>query len=101
MTWRAWWMLPLLEQGTSVAGQLDDPATRAFAAYCAGNRCLFASDVPQAIAHFEGGLAALPAAAVRDRQRANLLLGLVNAAGARRVLRVVAGGAGAGGLAPG
>ena len=26
----------LLAQGTGLAGQLDDPATRAFAAYCAG-----------------------------------------------------------------
>ena len=31
---------PLLAQGTSLAGQLNDPATRAFAAYCAGmSRC--------------------------------------------------------------
>jgi non-specific serine/threonine protein kinase len=73
---------PLLDQGTSLAGQLNDPATRAFAAMVAGNLCLFAGDLPQAIAHLEAGLAALPAAAVRDRQRANLLLGLVSAAGA-------------------
>src|SRR5215469_15646254 len=55
--------LPLLDQGTSLARQLDDPATRAFAAQCAGHICMFAGDLPHAIAHFEHGLAALPAAA--------------------------------------
>ena len=54
----------LLEQGTSLAGQLDDPATRAFAAWVAGNICLFAGDLPRAIAQCEDGLAVLPAAAV-------------------------------------
>jgi predicted ATPase/DNA-binding CsgD family transcriptional regulator len=72
---------PLLEQGTGLAGQLDDPATSAFAAWVAGHICLFAGDLPQAIAHSEHGLAVLPAAAVRGRQRANLLICLANAAG--------------------
>ena len=72
---------PLLEQGTSLAGQLDDPATRAFAAWVAGHVCLFAGDLPHAIAHCEDGLAVLPAAAVRGRQRAHLLICLANAAG--------------------
>src|SRR6516164_7634099 len=53
----------LLEQGTSLAGQLDDPATQAFAAYCAGTACQLAGDLRHAIDHFEDGLAALPAAA--------------------------------------
>src|SRR5215469_3095206 len=44
---------PLLEQGTSLAGQLDDPVTRAFAAWVAGHVCLFAGDLPQAIAYSE------------------------------------------------
>ena len=73
--------LPLLEQGTGLAGQLDDPATRAFAAWAAGHVCLFAGDLPQAIAHCEDGLAVLPAAAVCGRQRARLLIGLARAAG--------------------
>jgi DNA-binding CsgD family transcriptional regulator/tetratricopeptide (TPR) repeat protein len=72
---------PLLEQGTSLAGQLDDPATRAFASWVAGHICLFAGDLPHAITHCEDGLAVLPAAAVRGRQRANLLICLANAAG--------------------
>ena len=72
--------LPLLEQGTGLAGQLNDPATRAFAAWVAGHVCLFAGDLPQATAHFEDGLAVQPAA-VRGRQRALLLIGLANAAG--------------------
>jgi predicted ATPase/DNA-binding CsgD family transcriptional regulator len=72
---------PLLEQGTSLAGQLNDPAMRAFAAWAAGHVCLFAGDLPQAIAHSEDGLAVLPAAAVRSRQRAHLLICLANAAG--------------------
>ena len=118
---------PLLEQGTSLAGQLNDPATRAFAAWVAGHVCLFAGDLPQAIAHCEDGLAVLPAAAVRGRQRAHLLICLAIAAGLagdeeravachrelaalteagseyirQRVLRVLAVGAGGGGLAPG
>jgi predicted ATPase/DNA-binding NarL/FixJ family response regulator len=73
--------LPLLEQGTSLARQLDDPATRAFAAYCAAVFCTFGGDLQQAIAHYEDGLEALPAAAVHARQRALLLLNLANAAG--------------------
>jgi predicted ATPase/DNA-binding CsgD family transcriptional regulator len=72
---------PLLEQGTSLARQLDDPATRAFAAWVAGHVCLFAGDLPHAIAHSEDGLAVLPAAALHGRQRANLLICLANAAG--------------------
>jgi len=46
---------PLLEQGTSLAGQLNDPATQAFADWAAGHVCLFAGDLPQAIAHSEDG----------------------------------------------
>jgi non-specific serine/threonine protein kinase len=72
---------PLLEQGTGLAGQLDDPATRAFAAWVAGHVCLFAGDLTQTIACYEDGLAVLPAAAVRDRQRALLLVCLSDAAG--------------------
>jgi tetratricopeptide (TPR) repeat protein len=71
---------PLLEQGTSLAGQLNDPATRAFAAWVAGHLYLFEGDLPQAIAYSEDGLAVLPAA-VRGRQRAHLLICLANAAG--------------------
>jgi non-specific serine/threonine protein kinase len=70
---------PLLEQGTALAGQLNDPATQAFAAWAAGQDCWFAGDLPQAIAHCEDGLAVLPA--VRGRQRAHLLICLANAAG--------------------
>ena len=51
-----------MEQGTSLAGQLNDPATSAFAAWVAGHLCLFAGDLPQATAHCEDGLAVLPAA---------------------------------------
>jgi predicted ATPase/DNA-binding CsgD family transcriptional regulator len=71
---------PLLEQGTSLAEELNDPATRALAAWVAGHVCLFADELPQAIAHSEDGLAVLPAA-VRGRQRANLLSCLATAAG--------------------
>ena len=71
---------PLLEQGTGLAGQLNDPATSAFASWVAGHLCLFAGDLPQAIAHCEDGLAILPAA-VQGRQRAHLLICLANAAG--------------------
>src|SRR5215469_3565917 len=70
---------PLLEQGTSLAGQLDDPVTRAFAAWVAGHVCLFAGDLPQAIAYSEDGLAVLPD--VCGRQRARLLICLAQAAG--------------------
>jgi non-specific serine/threonine protein kinase len=72
---------PRLEQGSSLAGQLDDPATRALAAWAAGTAGLLAGDLPQAIARFEDGLTALPAAAVPGRLRAHLLLNLANAAG--------------------
>ena len=71
---------PLLDQGTSLAGELNDPAAQAFAAWVAGHVCLFAGDLPQAIAHAEDGLAVLPAA-VRGRQRAHLLICLATAAG--------------------
>jgi predicted ATPase/DNA-binding CsgD family transcriptional regulator len=70
----------LLEQGTSLAGQLDDPATRAFAAWAVGHVCLYAGDLLQAIAYCEHGLAILPAA-VCGRQRARLLICLAQAAG--------------------
>jgi len=71
---------PLLEQGTSLASQLSDPATSAFAAWAAGHVCMFAGDLPHAIAYGEDGLAVLPAA-VHSRQRAHLLINLANAAG--------------------
>jgi non-specific serine/threonine protein kinase len=71
---------PLLEQGTGLAGQLNDPATRAFAGWAAGTACVLAGDLPDAIGHFEDGLVVLPAAA-SGRQRALLLLDLANAAG--------------------
>jgi non-specific serine/threonine protein kinase len=71
---------PLLEQGTSLAAQLNDPATRAFAAWVAAHVSLFAGDLPQAIAQAEDGLAVLPAA-VRGRQRAHLLICLATGAG--------------------
>src|SRR5262245_25273257 len=71
---------PLLDQGSSLAGQLDDPASRAFAAWVAAHLCLFAGDLPQAIAYSEDALAILPAI-VRGRQRAHLLICLANAAG--------------------
>ena len=72
---------PLLEQGTGLAGQLDDPATRAFAAWAAGHVRSFAGDLPRATAQFEDGLAVLPAAAGHARQRALLLTCLAVAAG--------------------
>ena len=71
----------LLAEGTGLAGRLDDPATRAFAAWAAGHVCLFAGDLPHAIAHAEDGLAVLPAAAICGRQRARLLICLAQAAG--------------------
>jgi predicted ATPase/DNA-binding CsgD family transcriptional regulator len=71
----------LLEQGTGLARQLDDPAARAFAAWVAGNASMSAGDLPQAIAHFEDGLAVVPAVGVPGRQRVHLLLLLAGAAG--------------------
>jgi len=71
---------PLLEQGSVLAGQLNDPATRAFAAWAAGHVFEMAGDLPQAIAEFEDGLAVLPVA-FRGPPRAQLLLGLATAAG--------------------
>jgi DNA-binding NarL/FixJ family response regulator len=70
----------LLSDGTALSGQLNDPATRAFAAWVAGHVCLFAGDQPQATPHFEDGLTVQPAA-VRGRQRAQLLTSLVITAG--------------------
>ena len=71
----------LLAEGTGLARQLNDPATSAFAAFVAGHACWYAGDLPQAIAHFEDGLAVLPAAAIHARLRAVLLLILAAAAG--------------------
>jgi len=71
----------LLAEGTGLARQLNDAATQAFAAYCAGAVCVFAGDLNQAIAHFEDGLAVLPAAAAHGSQRALLLISLAVAAG--------------------
>jgi non-specific serine/threonine protein kinase len=71
---------PLLEQGTSLAGQLNDPATQALADWVAGHVCLFAGDLPGAIAHSEDGLAVLPVG-VPGRQGAHLLICLATAAG--------------------
>ena len=70
----------LLEQGTSLAGQLDDPATSAFVAWALATVCAMAGDLHQAIAQYEVGLAVLPAA-VGGRVRALLLTGLAHAAG--------------------
>ena len=67
--------LPLLEEGTGLARQQNDPITSAFAAFVAGNVCLFAGDLRQAIAHLEDELAALPAAAAHARPRTILLIG--------------------------
>src|SRR6516165_803675 len=71
---------PLLERGSGLADQLNDPATRAFAAWAAGHVFEMAGDLPQAIAEFEDGLAVLPVA-FRGPPRAQLLLGLATAAG--------------------
>jgi len=70
----------LLSDGTALTGKLNDPATRAFAAWVAGHVCLFAGDLTQATAYFEDGLTVLPAA-VRGRARAQMLTSLVIAAG--------------------
>ena len=70
----------LLEQGTSLARQLDDPATSASAAWALATACAMAGDLYQAIAQYEVGLAVLPAA-VGGRVRALLLTGLAHAAG--------------------
>ena len=72
---------PLLAEGTGLAGQLDHPTTRAFAAWVAGHVCLFAGDLQQAIVHSEVGLAVLSVAAVCERQRGRLLICLAQAAG--------------------
>ena len=48
---------------------------------CAGTACLLTGDLRHAITHFEDGLAALPAATVHARQRAQLLINLAMAAG--------------------
>jgi predicted ATPase/DNA-binding NarL/FixJ family response regulator len=73
--------LALLAEGTSLARQLNDPATQSFAAYCAGAVSVFAGNLPQAIAHYEDALAVLPVAAVHGSQRALLLISLAVAAG--------------------
>src|SRR5215471_1947470 len=70
----------LLSDGTALTGKLNDPATRAFAAWVSGHVCLFAGDLTQATAYFEDGLTVLPAA-VRGRARAQMLTSLVIAAG--------------------
>jgi non-specific serine/threonine protein kinase len=67
--------LPLLAEGSGLARQLDDPATSAFAAYCAGAACLFVGDLPQSIAHYEDALAAL-ADGTYASQRAVVLVSL-------------------------
>jgi len=71
----------LLAEGTSLARQLTEPATRSFAAYVSGVACDVAGDLAQAIAHYEDALAALPATAVHGRQRAVVLRSLASAAG--------------------
>ena len=73
--------VPLLEQGSSLARQLNDPVTSAFAAYCAGVVSTYAGDLHQAIAHLEDALAALPATAVHARQHPLVLISLTTAAG--------------------
>jgi predicted ATPase/DNA-binding CsgD family transcriptional regulator len=70
----------LLEQGTSLARQVDDPVTHAFAAWVAGISCLFTGDLRQAIAHCEEGLAVLPPGA-HTGQRVHLLIGMMGAVG--------------------
>ncbi|MCW2930452.1 MAG: putative HTH-type transcriptional regulator [Actinomycetia bacterium] len=70
----------LLAEGTGLARQLNDRAPLAFASYCAGMARLCAGDLPQAISHYEDGLAALPTAD-HGRQRALLLAALAAAAG--------------------
>ena len=64
--------MTLLEQGADLAGQLNDPVTSAFVTWIRGNVCLYAGDLPSAIAHYENGLAVLPASA---GQRVHLLIG--------------------------
>jgi predicted ATPase/DNA-binding CsgD family transcriptional regulator len=71
----------LLAEGSSLARQLTDPATRSFADCVAGSSCLFAGDLHQAIARLEDALAALPVTAVHGRQRAHVLRGLAVAVG--------------------
>jgi len=70
----------LLEQGTSLAHQVDDAVTDAFAAWVAGISCLFTGDLRQAIAHCEEGLAVLPAG-THTGQRVHLLIGMTGAVG--------------------
>jgi non-specific serine/threonine protein kinase len=71
----------LLEQGAGLAGQLNDPVTSAFAAWINGNACLYAGDLPPAIAHYQDGLAVLPASAAHAGQRVHLLIGMAIGAG--------------------
>jgi len=72
---------PLLEQGADLAGQLNDPVTSAFAAWINGNACIYAGDLPPAIAHYKDGLAVLPASAAHAGQRVHLLIGMAISAG--------------------
>ena len=72
---------PLVAEGADLARQLGDPAARAFAAWVAGAACVFVGDLPQAIAHYENGLAVLPAAADHSGQRILLLIGIALTAG--------------------
>jgi len=72
---------PLVAEGTGLAGQVGDPATRAFAAWVEGAACVFVGDLPQANAHYENGLAVLPAAAAHVGQRILLLIGIALTAG--------------------
>ena len=68
-----------LAEGTRLAGELDDEAARAFGSYCAGVARLCAGELPSAIAHYENGLAAAPAAD-HGHLRALLLAALMSAA---------------------
>ena len=70
----------MLDEGTGLARQLNDPATSAFAAWVAGYACMFAGDLQQAAVHYEEGLAVLPAG-THVGQRMFLLSGLTIVAG--------------------
>ena len=73
--------MPLLEQGADLAGELNDPATSAFATWIKGNVCLYGGDLPSAAAHYEDGLAVLPASAAYAGPRVHLLIGTAIGAG--------------------
>ena len=72
---------PLLEQGTALAREFDDPDVLAFAPYIAGIVCLFTGDLEQSIAHCEDGLAALPETDAYGGQRVHQLICLTAAVG--------------------